>query len=67
MQTRMARAGVGWADILAVIAFPAIVRQAKSGRVNAWGDAANGIRIRVTYHPSTRAIITVCLADSRYP
>lgn len=65
MAGRMAQVGVTDADALAVIAHPSKTASADYGRINAWGLAANGVRIRVTYHPVTGEIRTVAIADGR--
>jgi hypothetical protein len=66
MRTRMAHVGVTAPDVIAVIRAPVATAPADYGRINAWGFAANGVRIRVTYHPGTGEIRTVAIADRRY-
>jgi hypothetical protein len=66
MKGRMAPVGVVEADVLAVILAPDKTAPGDFGRINAWGYAANGVRIRVTYDPATGEIRTVAIADGRY-
>jgi hypothetical protein len=66
MNARMAALGVIVSDVLAVIASPTKTAPGDYGRINAWGYAANGVRIRVTYHPVTGEIRTVAVADQRF-
>jgi hypothetical protein len=66
MKTRMATVGIVDADVQAAIANPQKTEPAKYGRINAWGMGANGVRIRVTYHPGSAEIRTVAIAEVRY-
>lgn len=63
----MAAVGITEADVLAVIASPIKTGPGDFGRTNAWGYGANGVRIRVTYHPTSGEIRTVAIADKRFP
>jgi hypothetical protein len=63
----MASVGITDADALNVIARPTKIEPGDFGRLNAWGRGANGVRIRVTYHPGTGEIRTVAIADKRFP
>ena len=66
MTTRMAAVGITDADVLTVIAGPIKTEPGDYGRINACGFGANGVRIRVTYHPGSGEIRTVAIADTRY-
>lgn len=66
MTNRMGPVGITDADVLAVIAGPTKTKPGDFGRVNAWGVGANGVRIRVTYHPIAGEIRTVAIADKRF-
>jgi hypothetical protein len=59
--------GVTWDDVLRVIASPQKVAASLPDVRNVWGFAANGVRIRVTYSMKSGLIITVAIADPRYP